>query len=146
MTTTGVCQQVRLDLGVYLVGAIGTADRGAVDAHLACCAACRDQLAELAGLPGLLRRVTADDADSPVLYHNDGYSAGYESSADLSLHLLLRHAARLRRQRMWARVVAAACAGLIAGAGAVAASGRYLIVPYRTRRARMGQRSGDTAR
>jgi predicted anti-sigma-YlaC factor YlaD len=69
MTSTSVCQEIRLDLGVYLLGAIGTADRRAVGAHLACCADCRDALAELAGLPGLLSRVTADDAESLVLHH-----------------------------------------------------------------------------
>jgi anti-sigma factor RsiW len=46
MTTTAVCRQVRLDLGAYLLGAIGTADRSAVDAHLASCAACRDELVQ----------------------------------------------------------------------------------------------------
>jgi predicted anti-sigma-YlaC factor YlaD len=143
MTGTGVCRQIRLDLGVYLLGAIGAADRSAVDAHLAWCAACRDELAELAGLPGLLSRVTADDADSLVRYHDDGYHAGYESSADLSLHLLLRRAARLRWQRMWPRMAAAAGAGLIAGASAVAALERYRTAPYWTRRALAGRRSGD---
>jgi predicted anti-sigma-YlaC factor YlaD len=130
MTATTVCRQIRLDLGVYLLGAIGTADRSAVDAHLASCAACRDELVQLAGLPGLLSRVTADDAERLFLQHDDGWRGGHEMSADLSLHLLLRRAARLRRQRMWPRMAAAAGAGLLAGAGAVAASERY---PGRTR-------------
>jgi anti-sigma factor RsiW len=64
MTGSGACQVIRLELGVYVLGAIDAADRGAVDDHLACCAACRDQLAELSGLPGLLSRVTAEDVDS----------------------------------------------------------------------------------
>jgi predicted anti-sigma-YlaC factor YlaD len=58
----GVCGEIRLELGVYVLGAIETADRRAVDAHLACCAGCRGQLAELAGLPELLSRVSADEA------------------------------------------------------------------------------------
>jgi hypothetical protein len=62
MTVTGVCGEIRLELGVYVLGAIG-ADRRAVEAHLACCACCRNELAELAGLPGLLNRLTAGDAD-----------------------------------------------------------------------------------
>lgn len=125
MTTTAVCRQIRLDLGVYLLGAIGTADRSAVDAHLASCAACRDELIQLACLPGLLSRVTADDAERLFLQHHDGCHCGSETSVDLSLHLLLRRAARLRRQRMWPRMAAAVGAGLIAGAAAVAASERY---------------------
>jgi predicted anti-sigma-YlaC factor YlaD len=64
MTGTGACAEIRLELGVYLVGAIGAADRSAVHSHLASCADCRNVVAELAGLPGLLHRVTADDADS----------------------------------------------------------------------------------
>jgi anti-sigma factor RsiW len=64
MTGRAVCQEIRLELGVYVLGAIEAADRGAIDDHLARCAACRDQLAELAGLPALLSRVSADDVDS----------------------------------------------------------------------------------
>jgi hypothetical protein len=56
------CTEVRLLLGVYLLGAIGTADRGQVDAHLPGCRDCRDELAGLASLPGLLARVSADES------------------------------------------------------------------------------------
>jgi predicted anti-sigma-YlaC factor YlaD len=61
MTDAGACEEIRLELGVYLLGAIGTADRSAVEDHLACCPDCRNMLAELAGLPGLLNRVPASD-------------------------------------------------------------------------------------
>jgi anti-sigma factor RsiW len=145
MTGTGACGEIRLELGVYVLGAIGAADRTAVDAHLVCCADCRDELAELAGLPGLLSRVTANDADSLVLYRDGGGCSRHELSADLGLRSLLGSAARLRRHRMWPRMAAAAGAGLIAGAGAVAASERYKTVPYRTRRAIMSKQS-DSAR
>jgi len=63
-TPRQACGVIRLELGVYVLGAIEADDRSAVDAHLACCAACRHELAELAGLPELLSRVTADDAKS----------------------------------------------------------------------------------
>jgi anti-sigma factor RsiW len=112
-----VCRKLRLDLGVYLVGALGAADRRAVGAHLACCAKCRDELAELAGLPGLLRRVTADAANALVPRHDECDGAGREpSSADLSLQLLLRRAARRQRHRGWPRMAAANSFRLIAGA------------------------------
>lgn len=134
MTGTGACGEIRLELGVYVLGAIEAAGRSAVDAHLACCPGCRNELAELAGLPGLLSRVTADEADNLVPYRG--------------LRWLLGRAARLRRHRMWPRMAAPAGAGLIAGAsaGAVAASERYETVPYRTRRTIMGKQSGDSAR
>ena len=56
------CTSARLLLGVYLLGAIGPADRAQADAHLGGCRGCRDELAGLAGLPGLLSRVMADEA------------------------------------------------------------------------------------
>jgi anti-sigma factor RsiW len=153
MTGTGACGEIRLELGVYVLGAIGAADRSAVDAHLACCAHCRDELAELAGLPGLLSRVTADDADNLVRYRDDGCGSRRELSAYLDLRWLLGRAARLRRDHMRPRMAAGGSRRLIAGAGAVAASERYKTVPYRTRRAIMGKRraiigkqSGDSAR
>lgn len=136
MTDPGACAEIRLELGVYVLGAIGTADRSAVDAHLACCADCRDELAELAGLPGLLSRVTADDADSLVLYRDDGRGSRQELPADLGLPRLAGRAARLRRHRMWPRMAAAAVAGLIVGAGAVAAAARPRARPARRTRQR----------
>lgn len=66
MTATGACEEIRLELGVYLLGAITVDDRSAVEGHLACCADCRNMLAQLAGLPGLLNRVAASDAGLSV--------------------------------------------------------------------------------
>jgi anti-sigma factor RsiW len=150
MTGTGACGEIRLELGVYVLGAIEAAGRSAVDAHLACCPGCRNELAELTGLPGLLSRVTADEADNLVPYRGDGGGGRLELSPDLGLRWLLGRAARLRRHRMWPRMAAPAGAGLIASAGAsagaVAASERYETVPYRTRRTIMGKQSGDSAR
>lgn len=48
---------VRSSLGSYLLGALGPAERQAVDAHLADCARCRDELSSYAGVPGLLARL-----------------------------------------------------------------------------------------
>jgi anti-sigma factor RsiW len=60
------CAEVRLELGVYVLGAIEAADRSVVSAHLAYCADCRDELAELAGLPRLLSQITAAEAERLV--------------------------------------------------------------------------------
>ena len=51
MTELSGCGDIRLALGVYVVGAIDPAERSIVDAHLSHCAACREELAGLAGLP-----------------------------------------------------------------------------------------------
>jgi anti-sigma factor RsiW len=53
---------VRALLGVYVTGAIAPADRPVVLRHLASCERCRDELAGLAGLPGLLRRPSVQAA------------------------------------------------------------------------------------
>ena len=56
MSGTGECDDVRPLLGVYVTGAIGPDDRAVFTRHLASCQECRDELAGLAALPGLLRR------------------------------------------------------------------------------------------
>jgi hypothetical protein len=62
MTQPMDCAEARLSLGVYVLGAIDPAERAQVDAHLARCRDCRDELAGLAGLPALLSRVGAEEA------------------------------------------------------------------------------------
>jgi anti-sigma factor RsiW len=57
------CGEICLELGVYVLGTAGAADRRAVGAHLASCADCRGELADLVGLPRLLSRVSADEAE-----------------------------------------------------------------------------------
>ena len=55
------CADAKMSLGVYVLGAIDPAERALVDAHLATCRDCRDELAGLAGLPALLARVNPDE-------------------------------------------------------------------------------------
>ncbi|WP_119726910.1 anti-sigma factor family protein [Thermomonospora amylolytica] len=102
---TMTCDEVRLSLGVYVLGAIDPAERSAVDAHLTQCPACRDELAGLAGLPALLGRVAPDQL-----------AALAEPPDDLLEPLLAAAAAerrrtpfrRLDRPGRWAPLVAAA--------------------------------------
>jgi hypothetical protein len=49
--------QLRRDLGVYVLGALEPVRREQVERHLADCSTCRDELTELAALPGLLNRL-----------------------------------------------------------------------------------------
>jgi len=56
------CQEARVSLGVYVLGAIDPAERALVDSHLATCRDCRDELAGLAGLPALLPAHVAEAA------------------------------------------------------------------------------------
>jgi anti-sigma factor RsiW len=60
MTSSIECAQMRISLGVYVLGAIEPAERALLDEHLSVCGRCRDELASMAGLPAMLSRVTED--------------------------------------------------------------------------------------
>lgn len=55
------------DAAGYVVGALTPAERAAFEEHLPGCSACRHTVRDLAGLPGLLSRVSADDLEEPPL-------------------------------------------------------------------------------
>ncbi|GAA0391246.1 hypothetical protein GCM10009530_48160 [Microbispora corallina] len=55
------CDEVRISLGVYVLGALDADEAAEVEAHLDGCPACQAELAELSGLPPLLSRVSADE-------------------------------------------------------------------------------------
>ena len=57
-------EDVRMLLGAYVLGGLGDTDLGRVQDHLPMCSTCRDELASLAGLPGMLRRRPVE-SDSP---------------------------------------------------------------------------------
>jgi anti-sigma factor RsiW len=102
------CADTRAELGVYTLGAIEPADRDKVERHLGECSRCRDELASLAGLPALLRRVP----DPQGLLEWDPPIAQRETP-----QALLHRAARLRRRAH--ALAAAAAAALIAVTAAV---------------------------
>jgi predicted lipoprotein with Yx(FWY)xxD motif len=112
MDGTGDCARIRTDLGVYVLGAISAADRAVIVAHLASCARCREELAGLARLPGLLRTVPAQAAAGRAAENGRRDPA---LPARLEARLIRRVARRRRRQR-W--LTAASIAVLAAAAGA----------------------------
>jgi predicted anti-sigma-YlaC factor YlaD len=117
MTQVWDCTEARPSLGVYVLGAIDPAERGLVDAHLAACQECRDELAGLAGLPALLARLDPDEVsrisvDDPVRMTSD------EPPAELIGTVLDLAKAKRRRDR-W-RYVSAAAAVVVLAAGAFA--------------------------
>lgn len=57
------CPQWRYEAAVYVLGASNTADRRRFESHLGSCPDCRNEVAALAGLPGLLRRLTEAEAE-----------------------------------------------------------------------------------
>jgi predicted anti-sigma-YlaC factor YlaD len=106
----GQCAQARQELGVYLLGAVEAAQRALVDRHLAVCPRCRAELAGLAGLPSLLRRVPVGEA---LRLAPDAAAALVPSP---SLTALARRVSGVRR-RWRLTAVAAAVAGFAAAAG-----------------------------
>jgi len=119
------CRNIRQSLGVYVVGAIDPAERTLVDIHLSSCPDCREELAGLAGLPALLGRVPAHDAERLIL-HSAEVKDLEEPPAEL-LSTLLRRVAERRAVRRWRGLAAAAAAVVIAVAGG--AAGARIIGP-----------------
>ncbi len=120
------CLRVRQSLGVYVVGAIDPAERSVVDAHLAACPDCREELAGLAGLPALLGRVPIEEAeqiarfDSSERARRGGYPDGEHSGEEILTPLLTRVAQR-RRAGRWRSLASVAAVALIAAGAAVGA-------------------------
>lgn len=55
-------EELQRSLGSYVLGALEPAERAEVEAHVAGCRACAQELATFAGLPGLLSRVPLEQA------------------------------------------------------------------------------------
>jgi predicted anti-sigma-YlaC factor YlaD len=102
------CSDATLSLGAYVLGALDPPERAEVEAHLAGCPRCRDELSSLAPLPGLMSRLTLDEvvAGPPSL---DGDSA--------MLERLLAAASGERRVATHRRWLAAAAAVVVLGGG-----------------------------
>lgn len=102
---------MRLELGAYLLGSLAPAERAAVDRHLATCADCRAELASLAPLPGLLGRLTPDEAREGLV----------GPPADLLPRTLAVVGAERRQERRtvqrWRLLTAAAAVAALAGLG-----------------------------
>jgi hypothetical protein len=97
----------RLSLGAYVLGALDPVERAEVDRHLAGCEACRDELAGLAAMPGLLARVRLEDVLEPQ-----------PSPAPAMAERLiarLRATRRARRRRLALAASAVAVAAITAG-------------------------------
>lgn len=57
--------QLRHALGSYVLGSLEPTERAAVEAHLAGCTTCREELASYAALPALMSRVSIDQVREP---------------------------------------------------------------------------------
>jgi len=121
MTEIAGCREIRLALGVYVLGAIDPAERAQVDAHLVNCPECREELASLAGLPALLRRIPPDEAERLTMADIGDQFDDYPPEE--LLNSLLARTTSVRRARRWRGLVAAAAVAVLAlGGGAIAAN------------------------
>ena len=111
------CPEVRVSLGVYVLGAIEPAERALVDAHLATCRDCRDELAGLAGLPALLARVSTEEAIA--LGVADGPAPPVAGAAEPPPELMatVLDLTSARRRRRWLQAGLGAAAALIVAGG-----------------------------
>jgi len=100
------CSEATSALGAYVLGALDPPERAEVEAHLAGCPACRDELASLAPLPGLMSRLTLDEVLS-----------GPPPVDDAMLERLLSAAARERKTAARHRWLAAAAAAAVLAGG-----------------------------
>jgi Putative zinc-finger len=107
--------------GAYVLGALTPAEREAYEHHLADCASCREEVAELAVLPGLLGRI--DDAAVEQLVGGGSVAAPPRAPETLLPKLLwAAQASRVaqRRRRRWQTVgvgLVAAFVAVLAGIG-----------------------------
>jgi anti-sigma-K factor RskA len=111
------CLHIRQTLGVYVLGAIDPAERATVDAHLAGCPECREELAGLAGLPALLGRVPFGEAERITGFYSER-SMPAEQADDTTLAPVLAKVAHQRRVRRWRGLAAAAAVVLAASTAA----------------------------
>ena len=157
------CPEVRISLGVYVLGAIDPAERAVVDAHLATCRDCRDELAGLASLPALLARVSMEEAIALAATDDDPFPVSGDDALEPPRELLatvIDLTAARRRRRRWRDASVGVAAALVIAVGvfgglrlgsspaqptASTANGLYVGVPNGSWQTATGQSGGMTA-
>jgi hypothetical protein len=109
------------DDGAYVLGALSPAERAAYERHLASCSFCREAVADIAVLPGLLGRL--DAAEFAKLLDPTLSSPAPERNRMPDLVTAAQTSRRKERRRLRVRVLstalAAAVVALIVGVGTV---------------------------
>ena len=105
-----------VDAGAYVLGALSPAERAGYERHMAGCVECREEVADLAVLPGLLSRLdtgTAVALAQPAVQAPPGILTS-------TLNATRRERLRGRRRRRWQLAgtgLAAACLAVVLGLG-----------------------------
>jgi predicted anti-sigma-YlaC factor YlaD len=113
MTDAHGCEFAHDD-AAYVLGALPPSDRLAFERHLATCPECAAAVRQVAGLPGLLGRLSLEDVGSETTS---------EPPPDTLLPRLVGEVRRARRRRHWAVGLAAAAAvvAVVAGGATIVA-------------------------
>jgi hypothetical protein len=107
------------DDGAYVIGALSPAERAAYERHLSTCSFCREAVADIAVLPGLLGRLDPDDfarllePDLPIPAKQRNRMPDLVTAAQVDR----RRQRRSGRWRATGTALAAACLALVIGAG-----------------------------
>ncbi|MEV6600371.1 zf-HC2 domain-containing protein [Actinoplanes sp. NPDC051346] len=109
------------DDGAYVLGALSPSERAAYERHLATCSFCREAVADIAVLPGLLGRL--DPSDFERLLEPEAARPPRRRVSVPDLVTVAQTTRRQERKRVRWRVLgtalAAACLALVVGIGAV---------------------------
>jgi anti-sigma-K factor RskA len=107
------------DDGSYVLGALPPSERAAYERHLATCSFCREAVADIAVLPGLLGRL--DPADFAKLLDPTLSAPSPDRTPNLitATQLTRRRDRKKTRVRMLSTAFAAAVVALVLGVGAV---------------------------
>jgi hypothetical protein len=113
----------------YVLGALDSEDRRAYERHLAKCAACSAAISEFAGLPGILSKLSTEDA--VALLGADDVAVGVDDHLREGVHtpglvqrLAVTASRRRRRIRFGMLGTAIAVVALIVGGGVVFTAGQ----------------------
>ncbi|MDT4992059.1 MAG: hypothetical protein QOH97_1951 [Actinoplanes sp.] len=109
------------DDGAYLLGALSPGERAAYERHLATCSFCREAVADIAVLPGLLGRL--DPTDLEGMLQPDPQSAWPSNNRTPTLVTAAQRTRRRERRKMHVQVLGTAAAtaflALMIGVGLV---------------------------
>jgi hypothetical protein len=111
------------DDGAYVLGALSPAERAAYERHLATCSFCREAVAEIAVLPGLLGRLDAADFAKLLDPSLSAPPAGRTPRPVGPAQTTRRRERRKTRVRVLSTAMAAAVVALIVGIGVVFLAG-----------------------